>query len=70
MSEELDFLKKKLIQMNLNASTSNSANPNYHAQLLPNAFSTHYVEAFIHLVNGALKMVIRFLNNGSYEIVF
>lgn len=56
--------------MNLNASTSSSANPNYHAQLLPNAFSTHYVEAFIHLVNGALKMVIRFLNNGSYEMVF
>lgn len=29
----------------------------------------HYAEALSHLINEALKMVIRILNNGSYEMV-
>lgn len=55
--------------MNWDASTSNSANQSYHAQWLDGGYST-YAESLIHLVNEALKMIIKFLNNGSYEVVF
>lgn len=72
MSLELDFFSWSLkkIQMNWDGSTSNNAKQSSHAQQLYGGCSTHYAESLSHLVNGALKMIIKFLNNGSYEVVF
>lgn len=56
--------------MNLSAFISNSANQSYHVTD-GRVGAAHIMQRLdsLHLGNGALKMVLRFFNSGSYEIV-